>query len=206
MDEQTIRRIVNEEMAKGASAGRFGLNMTPIHRHTGVGGDGPQIKQDDIVPSVSVSGRITFAQKTDYTINLNSSFTPSRIQVYGIAYDASGGSGVRCIIDGSASLGPSFFLQPTSGTTSVVTGNVQYPTFDKNVGSTVPLQSASYLWVQNGSTTFHGQPGEGHIVNVEWDGTVYARATITVFSKTKVVVHVSDLAAGWEIYTNIVIT
>jgi len=68
------------------------------------------------------------------------------------------------------------------------------------------LQSSMYLWVDNGSTDFHGQPGEGHILDVQWNNDIYARATITTFDKTKVVFHVDNLTSGWEIYTNIVIT
>ena len=206
MDEAKIRKIVQEELRKANTGSRFRVNSIPQHVHNGT--DSPQIKAENIIPSVSVSGRITFAQETDYVINLNSSFTPSSISIYGIAYDASGGTGKRCLIIGSANLGPSFYLQPGETTTSVVTGNIQYPFVDPNTsgGVTVPLQSSSYIWVQNGSTTFHGQPGEGHIIDVQWSGTIYARATITSFSKSSVIFNVSTLDTGWEIYTNIVIT
>lgn len=202
MDEAKIRQIVQQEIAKQNNKSRFGIQSIPNHKHDGV--DSLQIKQDNIIPSVSVSGRITFAQETDYTVNLNSSFTPSFVNLYGIAYDT-GASGVRCMIQGTANLGPSFYLQPNTGT-SVITGDVQYPFVDPNLGVTVPLQSSSYIWVDNGSTTFHGQPGEGHIVDVQWSGTIYARATITDFSKSAVVFNVSTLASGWEIYANLVIT
>lgn len=206
MDESKIRQIVRDEMLRGSNTSRFGIDAIPHHTHDGI--SSLKIKQSDIIPSVSVSGRITFAQETDYTINLNSNFTPSSVTLYGIAYDATGGSGVRCMIIGTANLGPSFYLQPGDTTTTVTTGNIQYPFLDPNInnGTVVPLQSSTFLWVDNGSTTFHGQPGEGNIVNVEWGGSIYARASITSFSKTSIIFHVETLVAGWEIYTNIVIT
>lgn len=196
--------MIKEEIAKSNGSSRFKINSIPNHTHDGI--NSPQIKSENIVPSVSVSGRITFAQATDYTLNLNASFTPSHISLYGMAYDTAG-SGVRCMVVGSANLGPSFYFQPDS-TNSVATGNIQYPFIDPNIngGTVIPLQSSMYLWVDNGSTDFHGQPGEGHIVDVQWSGTIYARATITTFDKNKVVFHVDNLTSGWEIYTNIVIT
>lgn len=205
LTEKQIRQMIRQEIRNNETQGSFRLRDIPKHVHDGI--DSLKIHGKDIIPSVSVSGRITFSQETDYTINLNANFTPSSVIMYGIAYDATGGTGVRCMIDGSANLGPSFYLQPDTAT-SVKTGNIQYPFIDPNIngGTFVPLQSSSYLWVDNGSTTFHGQPGEGHIIDVQWSGTIYARATITEFTKNKVVVHVSDLASGWEIYTNVVIT
>lgn len=203
-DEQKIRQIVQDEIRRSNNASRFGLSSLPYHTHNGT--DSQKIKEDSLIQSVSVSGRITFAQEADYTINLNSSFTPSSVSIYGIAYDANGGSGIRCMIFGTANLTPSFYLQPGETSTSVVTGSIQYPFVDPNLGTTVPLQSSSYLWVDNGSTTFHGQPGEGHIVDVQWSGDIYARATVTSFSKTAIIINVSTLEDGWEIYANVVIT
>lgn len=202
LDEKQIRQIVQQELQRSNNASRFTVNSIPQHTHDGI--NSPQIKQENIIPSVSVSGRITFAQETDYTLNLNASFTPSHISLYGLAYNGT----ERCMVVGSANLGPSFYFQPGQTTTSVITGNVQYPFIDPNIngGTVVPLQSSMYVYVSNGSTTFHGQPGEGHIVDVQWSGTVYARATITSFNRNAVTFHVDTLVAGWEIYTNIVIT
>lgn len=275
-NESTVRRIVQQEMAKRDSSARFNLNSIPNHTHNGV--DSLQVKEENLIPSVSVSGRITFAQETDYVLNLNANFTPSTVSLYGVAYStrvqytfnsdelisatsgtvytqggvsytvvntvvnsftivmygssdpsssgniqrvigdgefiitytsysASSSASTRAMIIGSANLGPSFYFQPDSAT-SVKTGNIEYPFIDPNIngGTTVPLQSSMYFLATNTSTTFRGQPGEGHIVDVQYSGTIYARATITTFDKTKVVFHVSDLASGWEIYTNIVIT
>ena len=207
-NEQKIRQIVREELARKDDSSRFRLTSIPNHKHDGV--DSLKIRQENIIPSVSVSGRITFAQETDYTINLNSNFTPSRIELYGIAYDASGIGGYRTMTVGTANLGPSFYLQPVAGsTTSVQQGTKQYPfptqMYDGSY-ATIPLQSCTYLWVSNGSSNYHGQPSEGHILNVEWGGTIYARMTVTDFSKSAITLRVDVLDTNWEIYTNIVIT
>ena len=112
--------------------------------------------------------------------------------------------GVRCQIIGSANLGPSFYLQPQSSS-SVVTGDIQYPFVDPILGVTVPLQSSSYLWTQS-SNIFKALAGEGHIVNVEAGGTIYARATVTDFSKERIEIVVYDLDTNWTIQANLVIT
>jgi hypothetical protein len=202
MDEKKIRQIVQEELKRNNNAARFGVNNIPFHTHDGI--NSPQIKEENVIPSVSVSGRITFAQITDYTLNLNASFTPTHIMLYGIAYNPAG-SVIRAHVIGTANLGPSFYFQP--GTTeSTITGDIQYPFVDPNLGVTVPLQSSSFFLGTNGSTTFRGQPGEGHILDVQYAGTVYARMTVTEFNKNRVVFRVSYLETDWEIYTNIVIT
>ena len=202
MDDQKIRKIVQDEIRRSHGGSRFGINEIPFHTHDGV--DSQRIKSENIMPSVSVSGRITFARITDYTLNLNASFTPSHIMLYGIAY-STGSPTIRASVTGTANLGPSFYFQP--GTTeTTVTGNIQYPFVNPNLGVTVPLQSSNFFLATNGSTTFRGQPGEGHILDVQFAGTVYARMTVTEFNKTRVVFKVSYLEPTWEIYTNIVIT
>lgn len=276
MDNDKIKKMVQDEVRRQMSSSRFGMQNVPFHTHNGI--DSPNIKADNVIPSVSVSGRITFAQATDYTLNLNSSFTPNHISLYGVAYDSrtiytftltaaksvsagavyrqgallftvvstvttsttvqmygssapsstgrltrvtgsgntpldytsystSSAPSTRAILVGSANLGPSFYFQPGS-TTSVVTGNIQYPFVDPNIdgGTVVPLQSSMYFLATNSSTTYRGQPGEGHIVDVQYSGNIYARATVTEFSRSKIVFNVSNLSSGWEIYANIVIT
>jgi hypothetical protein len=276
MDENKIRQIVQQELQRSNNASRFAVNSIPQHTHDGI--SSPKIKAENVIPSTSISGRITFAQITDYTLKLNSNFTPSHISLYGMAYSTSGsytftsstqvsalagdvysqgstiytvvstvvnsytiamtgssepstsgslgrllGSGttpinyvsysssvssdIRCMIVGSANLGPSFYFQPDSAT-SVQPGNIQYPFINPNIDGAVnvPLQSSMYLWVDNGSTTFRGQPGEGHIVDVQSAGTIYARMTVVDFNRDAIKLNVSYLSSGWEIYTNIVVT
>jgi hypothetical protein len=150
---------------------------------------------------VSVSGNITFSQVATYTINLNSSFTPSNIQAYG---NIIGTTGQRYFSVGSANLSPSFYLQPGTNT-SVITGTIQYPFIDPVLKTTVPLQSSAYFGAESAGGAMHTLSGEGHIVNVFYT-TAHARATVTSFSKSKIEIVVSNLDAGWEINMNYVIT
>lgn len=201
MDEQKIRQIVRQEMAGANNQARFGMNSIGFHTHDGV--NSPQITQDNIIPSVSVSGAITFATATTYTINLNSSFTPSNILAYG---NVTGSANQRYFFFGSANLGPSFYLQPGTNT-SVNTGQIQYPAIYDNatLKESSPLQSCTYFGAESAGGTLHTLAGEGHIVNIFY-GTVHARATVTAFSKSKITIVVTDLDAGWGINANYVIT
>lgn len=205
MNEEQIRRIVREELRRGSSENRFKLN--PIQRHLHNGIDSPQISQNNVIPSVSVSGAITFSSATTYTLNLNSSFTPSRIIAYG---NIIGNSAQRYFFFGSANLTPSFYFQPLSNT-SVQQGIIQQPAvFDTTLGVASPLQSCSYFGAESAGGAMHTLVGEGHIINVrhnEGSGTTtFARGTVTVFSKSKIEIVVSDLASGWSVNANYVIT
>lgn len=201
MNEQQIRSIVQQEIAKSRSDARFGLN--PIQRHIHNGIDSPQISQNNVLPSVSVSGAITFASETTYTLNLNSAFTPSRIIAYG---NVVGSGSERYFFFGSANLTPSFYFQPLDNT-SVQQGTIQQPAvFDTTLGVTSPLQSCTYFGAEGATGALHTLAGEGHIVNVFYSATVFARATVTTFSKSKIEIVVSDLSSGWSINANYVIT
>lgn len=202
MDENRIRQIIRQEMESARSTGRFGMNMTPTHYHTGLGGDGPRLSQDNIIPSVSVSGNITFSQVATYTINLNSSFTPSRIMAYG---NVVGDAAQRYFSFGSANLTPSFYLQPENST-SVKTGTIQYPFVDPVLKLTVPLQSSAYFGAESNGGAMHTLSGEGHIVNIFYGAAVHARATVTKFSRSKIEIVVSSLDANWDINMNYVIS
>lgn len=206
MDEQKIRRIIREEIARDHNSSRYRVNAIPNHQHDGV--DSLKIKADNIVPSVSVSGRIEFAQTARYTINLNSSFTPSSILAYGNVFDSATSPTVRCLSIGSANLTPSFYLQPDTATT-VVTGNIQYPfpteLFDGTFAE-VPLQSSTYLATGTGSPNFRASSSEGHIVSIEYGGTIHARVTVIGYSKNAIILDVPYLTSGWSIIVNYVIT
>lgn len=196
MDEQRIRKIVQDELRRSQGAGRFGINQIPFHTHDGT--NSQQIKAENIIPSTSVTGSITFAQATTYRIGLNASFTPRNIQTYGIVTGTDGGV-VRVITIGSAQLTPTFYLQPNDDT-SVVTGNLQFPFNGK------PAQSSCYLSVERGGTSdFYAQVSEDHIVSVAYSG-VKARATVMGYSRNEVFIDVPFLESGWEIILNFVIT
>jgi len=204
MDENRIRQIVNEEIRKNESGSRFGLKSIPNHSHNGV--DSLRIKEDNLIQSVSVSGNITFSSSDEYTIYLNSSFTPSSILAYGNIV----GSGDELYMSiGSANLVPSFYLQPDT-TRTVVTGNIQYPFIDPNLDpvTTVPLQSSCYFGADDTTGNvggIHTLSSEGHIVNVFYSSTIFARATVTTFSKDYIKFQ-TTIASGWSMNINYVIT
>jgi hypothetical protein len=201
MTPDKIRQIVREEIAKSNASSRFAYNSIPQHTHNGV--DSPQLKAENILPSVSVSGNITFSASSEYTIYLNSSFTPRHIMAYGNITDPSTG---RYISIGSANLGPSFFLQPDT-TRTVVTGSIQYPFTDPNLNpiTNVPLQSSVYFGAESAGGAMHTLSSEGHIVNVYYGSDIKARATITEFSKTFIKIQ-TTIDSGWDMNINYVIT
>jgi len=182
-------------MRRNNARSQYSVDSTNYHKHTG--NDSVRINADNIVPSVSVSGRIEFAQSTQYRINLNSSFTPKNILAYGNVFDNASSPTVRAITIGSANLTPSFYLQPDTDT-SVVTGNVQYPfptEIDGNIYN-VPLQSSTYLATGTGAPNFRALSSEGHIVSVEYGGTIHARATVIGYSRDAVIIDVPFLTSG----------
>ncbi len=197
MDEAKIRQIVQQELARSNSSGRFALNQIPFHTHDGV--NSQKIKAENVIPSASVTGSITFAQATTYYLNLNASFTPQNITTYGIVTGTDAGA-VRVLTVGSAQLTPTFYFQPSTST-SVVTGNLQFPFNGK------PAQSSCYLSVDRGNDAgVFAQVSEDHIVSVGFNSINWARATVVGYTKDAIVIDVPFLESGWEIILNFVIT
>lgn len=204
MDEQTIRRIVQDEVRRSQSGGRFGLQMPQNHAHTGIDGS-PQIKQESVIPSSSITGNITFSQATTYTLNLNASFTPRQIMAYGVVTGEYSGNQTRIMSIGTAQLTPTFYFQPKTER-SVVTGDLQYPFRGK------PAQSSSYINVTRGGTSnFFAGVSENHLLSVGFpnpdsEADIRARVTVTDFSKNAITLEVPYLNAGWEIILNYVVS
>ena len=166
--EATVKRIVQEEIKRSQSGGRFGMNQIPFHTHDGV--NSQKIKEENIIPSVSVSGNIEFAREDTYTIYLNSSFTPSNIQLYGVAYSITGTLTFTADRPSSVVAGTIYDVEDSSGvstgirvtvsttavgTTSIVTtgGLLPPPTtgiLDRLVGS--GDGSITYTSVSDGTT------------------------------------------------------
>jgi hypothetical protein len=209
MDESRIRQIVQDELRRSSDKARFKLNTIPNHIHNGK--DSPLIKAENIVPSTSIVGNVEMASVSTYTVNLNSSFTPKTILAYGTITGTYSGQATRILTIGSAQLSPTFYLQPET-TRTVVTGNIQYPfPTEQPDGSTpsVPAQSSSYISVTRGGTSnFYAGSSEDHIVSVAFPSTseIKARATITDFSRDKVVINVPYLDSGWSIFLTLVIS
>jgi len=212
MNDQLIRKIVREELARSNASSRFQLNSIPQHTHNGT--DSPFIKEENIIPSVSVSGSVTMTSTGIYTLNLNASFTPKHIMAYGNVFDAVppdySGLSVRAMSVGSANLTPSFYFQPNDSR-SVITGNIQYPFPTEQPDGTymnVPVQSSVYLaTIQGGAPAARSLSSEGHIASVEYPGgTIHARVTVVGFDKNAVYLSVPYLDSGWSITINYIIT
>lgn len=200
MTPEKIRQIVREEISRSNNSSRFQLNTIPNHTHNGI--DSLPIKAENIIPSTSITGFVSFAQTTTYTINLNSSFTPKMITTYGIVTGTYGGNQTRVMTYGTALLTPTFYLQANTDTV-VDTGTLQFPFNDK------PAQSSSFISVTRGGTSdFYAGVSEDHIcsVNFPTTGTIQARATVVGFSRTAITIDIPTLSSGWEITLNFVIT
>lgn len=210
LDENRIRAIVQEEIRRSDSAGRFGLKSIPHHTHNGV--DSLPIQANDVVPSASVTGSVTLSSVRQYTVQLNASFTPQNILAYGVVTGGSGTTAWRAITIGSAQLTPTFYLQdPTDADTPddyVITGTLQFPFRGK------PAQSSVFHSTQRGEhgtdhTGFFAGNSEDHIVSV-FDGLteadIQARVTVVGFSKNAIILDVPILESGWEVILNLVIS
>jgi len=192
-------------MRRSQGRGRFGLQQTQLHAHTGNDGT-PQIKAENVVPSLSASGSLTMSSEDIYTLQFDSSFTPRQVMAYGNVID--GGTN-RYTFIGTAQLTPSFYFQPSDDRT-VVTGGPQYPFTDPNnpqYGNNIPMQSTSYYGSESNTGARHTLVGNFHIIDIQYPvGTSHARATIIDFSKTSITIAVETLDSGWEINANFVVT
>ncbi len=202
---------VQRELQRSNNASRFGVNNIPFHTHDGV--NSPKVKEDNIIPSVSVVGSIRMATEgAIYTLGLNSNFTPQNIQVYGAIRGTFDGSSVRAITVGSAQLTPTFYFQPGTGL-SVVTGNKEYPFPTTQPDGTirpVPAQSSAYLLSSRGSLSdTYALTSENHLVSVSGfptENDIYARATVIGYTKEAIQVYIPYLSTGWDINLTYIIT
>lgn len=157
-------------------------------------------------------GTVEFSQSATYILNLNASFTPRQVLINGIATGIYGGVAYRSIFSGVAVLTPSFYFQPSS-TTSVITGNLQYP-FEG-----VPAQNSSSISIFREPGNFgsgvvsnpvFATASEDHIVSIGIPtnnlGDIQARATVIGYSRTAIVVDIPILADDVSLFINYTIT
>lgn len=182
--QKEIQDLVQKEIQNYMVQKQFTYSKIPAHQHTGV--DSPRIKQSDVVAGISASGSVTFSQITRYTLGL--CFNPTFVSIEGIVVNSLTSPTIRCLTQGKAVIGPSYYMQPGTSTSTVIGGPQQ------NI-----IQSCSYLSVQG--STQHALTSEGHIVSIEYSG-IHARATIVDFSSTELVIDVPYLDSGWAIVVN----
>lgn len=203
MNETAIRKIVQDEMKRTSARNQYTVQSIPFHTHNGV--DSQLIKEDNIVPGISISGSVTMASEATYVLKLNALFTPRTIFCTGNA----GNGTQKYMFVGTAQLSPSFYFQPAT-TRVVVPGGPQYPFVDPDHpdwGNNIPMQSSSYFGTESATGTAHTLVGNFHIIDVQFPaGTSYARATVIDFSRDAITIVVDELASGWEINANFVVT
>ena len=197
-------------------AAKYGVADIPLHYHNGF--DAPQISQENVVSKLRASGSISLATNgREYTLNLTG--TPTHIQFYGNAIHRSGGTiDVRAQCVGSADLGPSYFFQPENTTTvspSDIIGNV--------------IQSGSYILVETTTPQVNASATEGHLLQVIYTGGIGTKLTGNIVAQITIpnawtkglngafdystkgygigyIYMDVDLATGWEINGNFVVT
>lgn len=180
-------------MRRGSERDRFGYSLSNFHTHNGK--DAPKILEDNIQQNPVILGAIEFSSQAEYTLNLNSTFTPTEIIAYS---NIVGSSGERFVSTGSAYLTPAFYFQPLSNR-SVQTGTLEYPLND------YPAQTSVYLGVDS-TSTHRTVVSEFAIVSVEYPlGTVHAQMKIKNYGRSSVTVDITVLDAGWTINSSLVI-
>lgn len=169
LDKQTIETLIDQRATQIAGKmieDKFNTLMyenfqTPRHVHNGI--DSPLVSQEHIIPGKSAIGSVLMQSNQRYTLGLT--FNPTQMLFFGVAV---GPSGERVQISSAAHFGTSYYFQPESLSTVKKGGEIL------NV-----VQGGSWLWTVNGGTTFRSRATEGHLVNIDSDGTtIVARATI----------------------------
>jgi len=203
MDENKVKKLIEQELNKREAKQRFGRQNVPNHVHDG--GESPKIRDLDIDRNPGVIGSVTFSTVgQEYTFRLNMPQTPRMVYCNGIVYDTNR----RILTNGIAYLGKGYYLQPDTSS-SVVVGDLPYPAATEQPdGSTknVPIQGSSWLWAdKSNGADYKAAVSENHIVSVGFSGTIYARVTVVDFSKDKVVFSVPYLESGYEVIANFLI-
>jgi hypothetical protein len=216
MNGAQIRKIVREEIQRANGSARFRVNSIPEHTHDGV--NSPRIREESLIPNASIVGSVTFATVQTYTIQLNASFTPKQMQVYGIMVGVEGTNDpVRGIIVGSAQFTPTFYLQdPTSADTPdnyVITGDLQFPFNGVTGGITpgksgVPAQTCAWFKAASitGSDDYRAAVSEDHIASVTYGNIIRARVSVVDFSKNAITLKCSHMEPNWYLILNFVIS
>ncbi len=184
MNENDVRKIVQQELASGYRSG-----APKVARHEQNGVDNVQIPQSSIIYPNPVNGTIDMAQETTYTLFLTGKGqVPHSVTFYGGALNI--GAGVHAMIVGSAQFGANQQFQPST-TTSVTEGPV----------ITNIIQGSASMTVINGaSVAAFLKNSQGHIVYAEYpSGTLVAVANVHSVSNSQIQIKVIILASGWKI-------
>jgi hypothetical protein len=227
MNEQKIKQLIQQEVQKQLSLNNPTLTKTldryvsrktyllpkvVPHFHNGI--DNVKIDKQNLSGNKINTGTITFYQKTTYNIAVN--FKPQSVWFYGIVVDSLTAPTVRAQVIGNALLGGAFYSAPAT-TTSVGLGTAQdiaqsctYILMGNPVNGTavtsVDFVHQTYTTGTIVSNTVRALVDQTHIVDVEYGGTIYARATILPSPNGGgITVSIDNLASGYSIVGNFVI-
>lgn len=201
MNEQQVRKIINEELQKKL----FGFPKIPPHKHDDK--DNIKIPASSIIYSSSAMGKITFAHTKTYTLYFSTP-NPTRIDVNGFVQNA--GVTIYGLIVGNVALNRCFYFQPTSSS-SVTTGGTQYPVVAKALLSSPDspnlAQCCSSLTIDQSSLAntfpFLDQFRAVHAKSVSGD---LISAYFNNLTSKSVDFVVETLATGYQAKLNITIT
>ena len=211
MDEAKIRQISREEVQKAQMSSfaggvpiNSGVPYLPPHHHDGI--DNLQIKQDDIIPSVSIMGKITFAENKTYRAFFNKS-NPTRLDLNGIAINAVTNN--CAVITGVAILNAAKYFQPIN-TSSFKEGGTQYPVIQQGGQSNVPAQCSTnqYFAMTNTLDSF-SHVDQFYIVNAFFaPGEYIVTAELCNLTSTSIDIVITNLYAPntWSLVANLIIT
>lgn len=205
MDENDVRRIVQDEMRRQSKSSRFGYQNTPLHTHNGK--DAPQIPDPNINRNPAVMGNVNFSSSgVDYTFELNMPYTPRQVIMNGIFVNSLSAPTVRYHVWGIAYLGTAYYLQPVDNRT-VAVGGIPYPAptnLQDGSSASVPAQSSAFFGFVNGANAGTAGTSQFHIADVFGSATI--RVTVVDFSKDKIVFRVTSLSSGYTLAANYLIT
>lgn len=182
MDEQQIRKIVQDEMKKRTTG------VPTIQRHVHDGNDSPKISQKDVIPLITGNGTVTMSQSATYLLKLgNVGITPRSVSFIGGALNTTASPSLHAMIVGSASLGVNQQFQPESSV-SVILGPVV----------TSIIQGSASIIVSNAGTSII-KNSQGHIVfAADASNNNYATATIIAYDRSTITIQ-TTLASNWSI-------
>lgn len=174
MDEQKIRQIVQQEIQKSGSNGRF--SQSPLQRHVHNGLDSPPINNDNVIKNIPVSGSITMAHVGIYTLGLaNTPSTATQVFFNGVVTNAVDG----VLTAASITVGHAGTGYTAGDIVSVTGGSLGKLTID-TVGGSGEATAVSVLTGGSGYTSDTNVVVTGGTGSGLWVDTTAATSSITI--------------------------
>ena len=184
MEEEQVRRIIREELAKNTYLN--GAPLVPPHKHDGV--SNLKVNEDDLIGGKKF---MFFGTATNGPFTFNSISGPSRLTFYGFAANnASGPATQRAIINGTAEFGDC--VNATS-----VEPTVFQPQNNLQVCNSMYINETGPAFRVTAITDFFAYAYDG--------SSVLASARVTDVTRTSITVEVF-LASGWTLSGGYIVT